>query len=263
MTVLMALSAIAANQTIATARTLERCMHAHNAGAKVRFCTSDMIYLDASYLSKAKVCSQTCGHFFMGWIPKDSNPIKINGTFHVCTNVLRFMVASAAEAELGTLYNNCQTGIVCCQSLKAMGHKQPKTPVHCNNATAVGIANNTVKRQCLRSMKMFFFWKSDKVAQDMYALSWHLGQEILADYQSKHHTGAHYIAVCPWYLHMDNSPRELLRALAPSTLKGCVGTLNDGYVHKVPLPCSPLIQSTRQVTCNVTVTCDTDNTCYL
>jgi hypothetical protein len=31
--------------------------------------------------------------------------------------------------------------------LADMGHSQPKTPVHCDNATAVGIANNTVKRQ--------------------------------------------------------------------------------------------------------------------
>jgi hypothetical protein len=146
--------------------------------------------------------------------------------------------------------------------LEAIGHKQPQTPVHCNNATAVGIANNTVKQQCSRSI-MRFFWISDKVAQDMYTLGWHPGQEHLEDYQSKHHTGAHHIAVCPWYLHMDNSPQELPRALAPSALKGCVGTLNAGYVRKVPLHCAPLIKSTRLVTCNVTATRDTGNTSYL
>jgi hypothetical protein len=192
---------------------------AHNAKAKVRICASDMvmnIHLDASYLSEAKACSQTCDHFFMGWMPKDGDPIKINGVFDISANTLRFVVASAAEAELGALYHNSQTGIVFCQMLEAMGHKQHKTPVHCNNATAVSIANNTVKGQRLRSMEMRFFWISDKVAQDMYALSWHPGQENLADYQSKHHTGAHHIALCPWYLHMDNSPRELPRALAPS-----------------------------------------------
>ncbi len=142
-----------------------------------------------------------------------------------------------------------------------MGHKQPKTPVHCNNATAVGIANNTVKQQRLRLVGMHFFWISDKVAKDMYVLSWHPGQENVADYQSKHHEGAHHVAVCPWYLHMDNSPQELLRALVPSTLKG--GTLNDGYVRRVPLPRAPQIESTDHVTCNVTVTRNVANTCYL
>jgi hypothetical protein len=145
-----------------------------------------------------------------------------------------------------------------------MGHKQPKTPVHSDNATAVRITNNTVKQQHLQSMEMRFFWISDKVAQNMYALSWHPGHENLADYQSKHHTGAHHIAVCLWQLHMGDFYRELSRALAPSALKGFVGTLNDRYVRKVPLPRAPQIQSTRQVTCNVTVTHDwTGNTYYL
>ncbi len=74
--------------------------------------------------------------------------MRINGTFHVSTNVISFVVASAAKAELGTLFHNCQTGITFHSTLKDMGHVQPKTPVNCNNATAVGIANSTVKWQC-------------------------------------------------------------------------------------------------------------------
>ena len=60
-----------------------------------------------------------------------------------------------------------------------MGLPQPNTPVHCNNATALGIANNTIKRQCWRSMEMRFFWVGDKIAQEMYDLTWHPGQETL------------------------------------------------------------------------------------
>ncbi len=74
MTVLMAFRTIVADQTIATKRTLEWCTQmldylGRNAKAKVRFHASDMvmnIHLDVSYLSKAKACSLTCGHFFMG-----------------------------------------------------------------------------------------------------------------------------------------------------------------------------------------------------
>jgi hypothetical protein len=71
--------------------------------------------------------------------------------------VICFVVASAAEVELGALFHNCETGIIFCSILKDMGHIQPKTPVHCNNATAVGIANSTVKRQWSCSMEMRFF----------------------------------------------------------------------------------------------------------
>jgi hypothetical protein len=80
----------------------------------------------------------------------------------------------------------------------------------------------------------------------MYNLKWDPGQENLADYQSKHHIGLHNTAVRPWYLHLENSPRVLSQAKQPSALKGCVGTLNDGYIHKVPLPQAPRIQHTSQ-----------------
>jgi hypothetical protein len=117
--------------------------------------------------------------------------------------------------------------------------------VHCNNATAVGIANNTVNQQCFRSMEMRYFWVCDKVAQNAYSIKWHPGQENLADYQCKHHVGAHHQAVCPWYLHKNNSTLILPWATRPVTLKGCVGTLPAGYVRNVPLPPVPLSQSTQ------------------
>jgi hypothetical protein len=129
-----------------------------------------------------------------------------------------------------------------------MGHLQPKKPVHFDNAMAAGIANNTIKRQRLRSMEMRFFWIGDKIAQQMYDLKWHPGQENLANYQSKHHIDSHHTAVRPWYLHLENSPRPrvLPRAKWPSALKGCVGTLNGRYICKVPLPRAPQIQHASQ-----------------
>jgi hypothetical protein len=73
-TVLMALSTIAVNQTKASKRTMEQCTQlldylAHNADAKVHFHASDMIlniHSDAFYLSEAKARSRACGHFFHG-----------------------------------------------------------------------------------------------------------------------------------------------------------------------------------------------------
>jgi hypothetical protein len=91
----------------------------------------------------------------------------MNRAFHISTTILQFIVASAAEAELGALYHNCQTGIIFRLTLAKMGHPQPKTPVHCDKATAVGIANNTIKHQCSRYMEMRFFWIGDKVAQEL------------------------------------------------------------------------------------------------
>jgi hypothetical protein len=148
MTVLMALSSIAVEQTKATERTMEKCTQlldylAGHVDAKVRFHESNMImniHLDASYLSEAKARSRACGHFFLGWLPTDDAPICLNEVFHVSTTILRFVIASVAEAQLGALYHNCQTGMIFRITLSNMGHPQPHTPIHCDNATAVGIA---------------------------------------------------------------------------------------------------------------------------
>jgi len=130
-------------------------------------------------------------------------------------------------------------------TLEELGHPQPKTQVHCDNATAVGIAKNTVKWQRSRSMEMGYFWVCDKIAQEAYDVRWHPGQENLADYQGKHHIGTHHKAVRPWYLHEKHSPLVLPRATRLSTLKGCVGTLPKGYVHNIPLPRVPQVQTTQ------------------
>jgi hypothetical protein len=184
----------------------------------------------------------------------DNQPIILNGTFYTNSVMLKFIVASAAKAELGALFHNCQDGIIFRQTLSDMGHPQPKTPVHCDNLTAVGIGNNTIKCQRLWSMEMQYFWIGDKVAQDMYTLSWHPGQEHLADYQSKNHIGSHHQAVRPWYLYQADSPRVLPWALKPSTMKGCVETLKDGYLPKVPFPRVPRDQSIIPVACTATFT---------
>jgi hypothetical protein len=72
--------------------------------------------------------------------------------------------------------------------------------------------------------------------------------ENLADYQSKHHVGSHHAAIRPYSLHQDNAPRILPCALRPSTLKGCVETLDGGYICNVPLPRVPQLQSASLMT---------------
>jgi hypothetical protein len=245
----MALSLIAIEQSKGTTSTMEKAKQlldylAMNPDATIWFKASDMIlnvHSDASYNAR----SRPCGHFFKGWSPTDGNPIKLNGAFFTLCAILRFVVTSAAKAKLGALFLNCKEGVIFHLTLEELGHPQPKTHVHCNNATAVSIANNTVKHQQLRSIKMQYFWVCDKVAQDAYDIKRHPGQENLADYQNKHHSGAHHQDVCPWYLHEENLPLVLSRTTRPSSLKGCVRTLPEGYVHNVPLPRVSKIQRAR------------------
>ena len=123
---------------------------ATNPDATIWFKASNMIlnvHSDASYLLESNARSCICGHFLMGWSPTNGDPIKLNGAFFTLCMILRFIVASAAKAKLGALFLNSKEGMIFRLTLEEFGHPQPKTHVHCNNATAVGIANNTVKCQ--------------------------------------------------------------------------------------------------------------------
>ena len=58
---------------------------------------------------------------------------------------MKFVAASAAEAELGALFLNMRKGQIFHLVLEELGHPQPPTPVHCDNGTATGIVNGTVR----------------------------------------------------------------------------------------------------------------------
>ena len=65
-------------------------------------------------------------------------------------------------------------------------------------------------------MEMRYFWILDCGIKKLFDFLYHPGIENLADYPSKHHTGAHHIRVHPYYVHTPNSPRYLIRAAKPS-----------------------------------------------
>ena len=132
--------------------------------ATVRFHASDMvlnIHSDASDPSEPKAKSRLAGFYFLGSVPQKGKNIKMNGNIFVACGILRIVVCSAAEAELGALFLNIKEGKVLRLALAELGHKQPPTPVHCDNSTATGIANDTVKKQRSRSMEKRFFWVTE------------------------------------------------------------------------------------------------------
>jgi hypothetical protein len=81
------------------------------------------IHSDASYLSKPNARSRARGHFFVGALPINGKPIKLNGAFHTLCSIPRFAVASAAEAKLGALFLNCQEGMIFKLTLEDPGWK--------------------------------------------------------------------------------------------------------------------------------------------
>jgi hypothetical protein len=244
MTILVALNEIANQQVSPTENTLKRVKQfldymATHPDAKIRYRASDMVlnvHSDASYLSAPKARSRAGGYFFLGSMPKDNLPIKLNGWILVTCTILKLVAASAAEAELGALFLNAQQGKVIRLILTELGHPQPPTPVHVDNTTAVGIVNNSIKRQKSRSMEMRYFWLLDQEAQKMFDITYQPGHENLGDYPSKLHSGDVHVHVRPYYQHMTGSPTHLQRAAKPSTRRGCVISAGDPFLRRTPLP---------------------------
>ena len=101
-----------------------------------------------------------------------------------CT-ILKCVAASAAEAELGALFLNEMEARIKRLTLDEIGHPQPPTPIHVHNTTAVGIVNDTIKRQRSRAMNMRYFWLLCQEAQNILAVKYHSGQENLGDMPTK------------------------------------------------------------------------------
>ena len=148
--------------------------------AIIRFRASDMIlniHSDASYFSSGRGSSRAGGYLFLGIIPVKGQTIKLNRNIHITCAILKLVAVSAAEAELGALFINAQESKVLRITLHELGHSQPTTPFHVYNTTAVGIVNNTIKRQRSRDMEMRYFWLLGQYFQKYLDISHQPGQK--------------------------------------------------------------------------------------
>ena len=65
----------------------------------------------------------------------------------VLAKIINNLIASAAEAEAGTLYLNAQEAKCIRQCLIKSGRLQPATPMKTDNSTAKGILTRTIKQK--------------------------------------------------------------------------------------------------------------------
>jgi hypothetical protein len=102
------------------------------------------VHSNASYLSETNAHSRTGGHFFMS----NNNAIPSNnGAILAILQIIKVVMSSAAEAEIGALCINCREAIPARHTLEYLGHKQPPTPMQTDNTTALGVVNNKVMKK--------------------------------------------------------------------------------------------------------------------
>jgi hypothetical protein len=114
---------------------------------KIRYHASDMIlhiHSDPSYLSENEAKSRAGGFFYMGNTTKNDKKLT-NGAILIFSKVLKHVMSSAAEEEIGAVFINAKEGAVLRTTLEELGHTQPPTSMITDNTTACDPAELVVE----------------------------------------------------------------------------------------------------------------------
>ena len=196
-TMLVALSAIASEQATPTESTMNKVklfldFAASQEEAIVTYRASDMvlaIHSDASYLSEPKARSRAGGHFFMS---SDSENPANNGAVLNIAQIIKAVMTSAAEAEIGAMFINGREAVPARKTLEEMGHPQPRTPMQTDNTAAHSVVTNNIAPKRTKAMDMRFHWLRCRDAQGQFRYYWRPGVQNWGDYWTKHHPGPHH-----------------------------------------------------------------------
>jgi hypothetical protein len=270
---LVALSSIAsAPHTEAAVTAITQLLNyaATHPSAVVRYHASAMtlhVHSDASYLSEPEAKSRSGGFFYLSSTPAPTDTTSpdcrttpaavsplppLNGAIHTPATIIRVVVASAAEAEMGALFFNAKDATWLRTTLQEMGHPQPATPLTTDNSCAAGILNNTVKQRRSKAIDMRFYWVRDRVAQGHFTVLWRRGADNLADYFTKHHSPAHHRLMRSRYLlDFHRPPRTIPNkgVLKPASTSDVTGSISHP-------PAEPAAAMTHSVTGSVPSGCD-------
>jgi hypothetical protein len=81
------------------------------------------IHSDASYLSENEAKRRDGVFFYMGNTNKNNKKLT-NGAILIVSKVLKHVMSSAAEAEIGAVFINSKEGAVFRKTLEELGHTQ-------------------------------------------------------------------------------------------------------------------------------------------
>jgi len=207
-TILPALNEISSTQAKPTTLTRDKTdmllnYLSTNRNAVLRFKASGMflhIDTDAAYLVAPNAKSRIAGYYFLG---DGTTTSPLNAAVHIECCLLKHVVSSAAEAETGGVFHNCQFGIQIRRILEILDHPQPPTKVKTDNSTAASFVNKSIKQKRSKSWDMRFHWLRDRSAQEQYDIYWKEGIDNNADYYTKHHAPSHHLKMRPLHLQVN------------------------------------------------------------
>ena len=189
---LVALSAIGAQQAAATENTaaaIEQLLDyvATHPNDGILFRKRDMIlaaHADVGFLNESKSRSIEGAHIFLS--ENEPKP-KLNGPILIISQILKTVMASAAEAEMAALFITAKKMIPLRHTLIEMGWPQPQINIQTDNSTAGGFTYKTIVNKATKSSDMKLWWRRDREYQEQFRYYLAPGLENEVDYSTKHH----------------------------------------------------------------------------
>ena len=189
---LMSLSAIGTKQAAATEsnavaiyQLLDYVAMYPNDGIIYR--ATDMImcaHYDTAYIIESKTRSRSGS---LKLLLEDDPTPRINESIITLAKIIKFVMSSAAEAELAGLLITSKKMIPLLQTLIDMECPQPKSPIQTDNHTAVGVINRTLLHKNIKYMDMCLWWLRCRDYQGQFRLYWASGSSNEAYCPTKHH----------------------------------------------------------------------------
>jgi hypothetical protein len=124
-------------------------------GATIRYHASDMIlhiHSDASYLSVTNARIRIGGLFFFG--NKSPEQDTLSGSIVNIASVIKNVVASASESEVGACFHNAQSGPHSESHSPRWATNNPATHLRTDNSTTFGILDKTIRQKRSKAMDM-------------------------------------------------------------------------------------------------------------
>ena len=140
-------------------------------------------HVDKGFLNESKARIRAGTHIFLS--ENDLKP-KLNGPVLTIAQIIKNLMASAAEAEMAALYIIDKKIIPIRNTLIEVGWPQPQTPIQTDNSTAVVFTNKTIVNKATKSADMRLWWIRDRKSQDQFRNYWEPGSENEGDYSTKH-----------------------------------------------------------------------------
>ena len=134
----------------------------------ILFRKSDMIlaaHADAGFINESRSRSRSGAHIFLS--ENEPKP-KLNGPVFKIIQIIKTVIASAAEVEMAALTITAKKMIPLRHTLIKMGWTQPQTPIQTDNSISVEFTNKTIVNKATKLEDMKLWWLRDIESQEQF-----------------------------------------------------------------------------------------------